>query len=660
MNKMHRNRLAAAIALSWLGAAGSAAQAQVIDLDNLGSAGFRIVGASASDLSGFAVCGAGDVNGDGLADLIVGAYRADPGGRSRAGESYVVFGKANNTPVDLGALGSDGFRIDGIDADDDSGRSVSGAGDVNGDGLADLIVGARGANSGAGESYVVFGKATSTLVDLAALGSAGFRIDGIVADDDSGFSVSGAGDVNGDGLADLIVGARLADPGGEPTAGQSFVVFGKTSASPVALASLGSGGFRIDGIDVGDSSGYSVSGAGDFNGDGLADLIVGAHGGGAGGTGESYLVFGKTSSAPVNLATPGSAGFRINGVDSGDFSGRSVSGAGDVNGDGLADLIIGAILADPGGDNAAGESYVVFGKTGTTPIDLAALGSGGFRIDGIDPGDYAGIGVSGAGDVDGDGLADLIVGALGAAPGGDADAGQSYVVFGKTSATPVNLAALGSGGIRLDGIDPDDRSGRGVSGAGDVNGDGLADVIVGASQADPGGAGNAGESYVVFSTSVPPLSASYGTRSANGNPPRTAIGIVGDGSNDSHPAARAWIDFANGADPALAASAEIVTLTRSSGAFSLAAANVHWQIQSTRASWTSAEVRFRYLDSELSIGNENTLELVYSADGAAPFTPLISVVNPQDNTISANITQSGFLYLGERELPPLIFADGFE
>ncbi len=102
------------------------------------------------------------MNGDGLADVIVGAWYADPAGNGYAGESYVVFGKADGTPVDLAAVaaGSGGFVMNGIDQSDYSGHSVSGAGDVNGDGLADVIVGAYGAdpdgNSAAGESYIVF------------------------------------------------------------------------------------------------------------------------------------------------------------------------------------------------------------------------------------------------------------------------------------------------------------------------------------------------------------------------------------------------------------------------------------------------------------------------------------------------------------------------
>ncbi len=481
-----------------------------------GRGGFAIRGSAAYDRSGWSVSGAGDVNGDGLADLLVGAPGADPGGRIRAGESYVVFGKPGGAAVELAEVqaGQGGFAIRGSAAVDQSGSSVSGAGDVNGDGLADLFVGAPEADPGgrdqSGESYVVFGKADGAAVELSEVqaGRGGFAIRGSAAFAFRSLSVSGAGDVNGDGLADLLVGASQASPGGRGNAGESYVVFGKPGGAAVELPEVqtGRGGFAIRGSAAGGYSGSSVSGAGDLNGDGLTDLLLGVPGADPGGrirAGESYVVFGKPDGAAVELTEVGAGrgGFAIRGSTAGDQSGSSVSGAGDVNGDGIADLLVGARYASPGGRDFAGESYVVFGKPDGVAVELSEVeaGRGGFAIRGSAEGGYSGSSVSGAGDLNGDGLADLLVGAPGANPGGRARAGESYVVFGKPDGTAVELSGVQAsrGGFAIRGI-AGEGSGSIVRGAGDVNGDGLADLLVGAPLADPGGRHYAGESYVVF------------------------------------------------------------------------------------------------------------------------------------------------------------------
>lgn len=413
--------------------------------------GMTIYGATGGELSGFSVSDAGDVNGDGLDDLIVSSKDQSRSGFSVAGASYLVFGSTTMpASIDLATIGTAGVTFQGVKGTGRFGYSVSAAGDVNADGFDDLIMsapfGVGPMNEAlAGDTYVFFGSAS--LPSIITANSANVTVYGAEAQDRSGISVSGAGDVNGDGYDDMVIGANLADAAGNAKsgAGESYVIYGGASMpATIDLATLGTGGITIYGRGASDQLGLSVSGAGDVNGDGFADVILGA--GYADSTnGESYVIFGGSAlPATIDLAVPASTFITILGEQGGDFAGYTASSGGDVNGDGFDDLLINA----PGGDGPiwgtrlnAGDSYVVFGSASLPPtIDLLTLGTAGITIFGADSGD-AGIDVntggfiSNAGDVNADGYDDLIFGKERADAAGNAKslAGESNVIFGGPS-----------------------------------------------------------------------------------------------------------------------------------------------------------------------------------------------------------------------------------
>ena len=538
-----------------------------ISLSDLNSAntndrGLIIPGEAEGDRLGTAVESAGDINGDGIDDLIItakdagiplsesGYYNSD-----RRGRAYVIFGSSerNDPTLNLTDLnGSNGFTISGSDAKHNLGSAVS-AGDINGDGIDDLVIGAPNAGLNAvnfgfsysennGEAYVIFGRRNGFASDFNLQnlnGRNGFTLKGINPSDLLGTAVSSTGDINGDGIDDLTVsavgrGQEVTNSSGfsySDRRGEVYVVFGRRDGfeSLLDLFDLNGGnGFVLQGKDANDSLGGALSNAGDLNGDGIDDLVVGASNAGdvldspfADGysdrRGEVYVVFGRRNGFDSRLNTAnldGSNGFTLSGLDIEDALGSDVSNIGDLNGDGIEDLIIGAAGASVAGEyTQEGQAYVVFGRRGSfdAQFDLGSLnGSNGFSLVGIDADDGLGNAVS-AGDFNGDGIDDLLVGASGAGENTSTYGysysdrrGEAYVIFGRASGfnARIDLANLNEdAGTRVAGINPEDLLGNAVSSAGDINGDGADDLVIGAVGVDLAGEfTDEGSAYVVFGT----------------------------------------------------------------------------------------------------------------------------------------------------------------
>jgi hypothetical protein len=399
---------------------------------------------------GWTVSGAGDVNGDGYDDVIVGAP-AETGGALSSGKAYVFSGNG-------GALL---YSLQSPNAEDAGyfGSSVSGAGDVNADMYDDVVVGAEIEDGGAvdaGRAYVFSGDGGGLLYTLESPYPE--------SDGHFGFSVSGAGDVDGNGHADVMVGAYREDSGA-PNSGRAYVFNGNGGGLLYTLASPYQGDS--------DWFGVSVSGAGDVNDDDYDDMIVGANGVDADTTsaGAAYIFSGNGGGLLYALSSPGA---EWNG-----HFGSSVSSAGDVDNDGCDDVIVGAPQETGGAAPGAGRAYI-FG------------GNGGYLLQTIvspypEDGGFLGCSVSAAGDVNSDDFDDVVVAAHNEDGGADA-AGRAYI-FG------------GAGGSILYTLESPNAEAWGwfgwsVAGAGDINKDGRPDVIVGACAEDDGAIQDAGRAYV--------------------------------------------------------------------------------------------------------------------------------------------------------------------
>ncbi len=443
----------------------------------LQTADATVLAATSGGQTGWSVAGLGDVDGDGFDDFAIGAPRGrDEAADDRTGVVLVFAGGST------GALDSSAAMavLDGRENNAWLGWALAGPGDVDGDGAVDLLIGAPedGVVGGdAGRAYLLSGPLLGSVVDDVAV-----RTYVASQDDRLGESLDGGDDIDGDGLPDVLLGAPLSEVSGTE-AGAAFLL-GSVAGGTIDV--LTQADARFAGVSKHDLAGTAVAMVGDVDGDGAPDLLVGA---------PSVDTVGGKDGAAYLMLGPASGAVSLNDADSiiigtsDSRCGLAVAGPGDVDGDGLDEVLVGAPEYDDGTDEL-GAAFLWYGSTGLAPtLPVAAAEA---VLLGEARGDEAGASVAGVGDIDGDLRPDLAIGA----PGNEAiggDTGVAYLVLG----APSGNVPLSSADVRLIGETAPSRAGFDIAGAGDVDADGYADVLVGAPEEDTGG-GAAGRAYLLL------------------------------------------------------------------------------------------------------------------------------------------------------------------
>ena len=483
---------------------------------------------SPGDRFGSSVAPAGDLDRDGIPDVVVGA-ESDGG----AGALHVVFMNADGTPKRAAEINGTTSGGPSLSPGDGFGASAAPAGDLDRDGIPDVAVGAPGddaGGSGSGALYLVFMNSDGTPKRTAKIIGTTANGPSLSAGDGFGSSAAPAGDLDGDGIPDLAVGAPGDDAGGSGS-GALHVMLMNADGTPKRTAEINGATAGAPSLSAGDGFGASAATAGDLNGDGIPDIAVGAPGDDTGGTGSGALHVVLMNADGTIKRTSKITGATSNGpsLSDNDGFGSSAAPAGDLDRDGIPDVAAGAPGDDAGGAGS-GALHIVLMNADGTPKRTAEINGGTRNAPSLSAGDGFGSSVAAIGDLDGDGSPSLAVGAPLGAPG--SDHGAAHVVeladaapYG--SGLVAGTAAIRNGTTNGLQLSDDNYLGYSVASVGDLDRDGIPDIAVGASGDDTGGVDN-GALYLAFMNAdgTPKRTAKIASGTANG--PSLSTGNVGD------------------------------------------------------------------------------------------------------------------------------------
>jgi hypothetical protein len=402
-------------------------------------------GGGMQDYFGASIRSISDLDGDGLDDILVGAYYADPGGLTNAGSAYLYSSGTGNLIR----------QFNGLAASDGFGYSLASIADLDGDGLEDVVIGAYAADpgsiSGAGSVYI-YSSGTGNLIR---------QFNGLAEWDMLGYSLASISDLDGDGLEDVVIGAYAANPGGVSDAGSVYIY------------SSGTGNLirQFNGGAASDYFGLAITSISDIDGDGLEDVVIGAayaDPGGISGAGSAYLY-----SSAGNLLQ------QYDGEAISDSFGAAVASISDIDGDGLEDVLVGAYAADPGGLTDAGSVYLYSSGTGNLIKEYVGLAAG----------DSFGNFVNSISDIDGDGKDDVLISAPTTKANNHSKSGTVYIYSSGT----YNLIK------QYNGENVRDYFGQSIISISDIDGDGKEDVVIGSHTANTVNFPGAGLVYIYSS-----------------------------------------------------------------------------------------------------------------------------------------------------------------